>query len=145
MRPVASSWQAIPLTDRAALKASEYLNVLLARGLVVPQASKALDGIYAEAGQSAPYFTSSTSTSSSAPTKTSSPSSPPPPSPDGSVLLVTKPMIPRIIEALKLGEGAQAELNRAVDQAKARIKNMEQQGGGPGQQQQQQQQTQQNP
>lgn len=89
---------------------------------MVPQASGALDNVYLSS--SLPADPSSSSQSSKLPDPPNTPT--PTLLPDEPTLLLSKEMVPKVIEALQLGDEATGELNRAVDQAKARLKNMEQ-------------------
>lgn len=90
----------------------------------MPQASKALDNVYKTSPP--PSLTTepdapSASTTSSTPRRPTESA----PSADEPSPLLSKEMVPKIIDALKLGEEAKAELNRAIDQAKARLRNLE--------------------
>ncbi|PBK97839.1 hypothetical protein ARMGADRAFT_987831 [Armillaria gallica] len=97
-----------------AYRASQYLKALLGDGTIVPQSSKILDQIYHDYLPKA--LPSPPNAGSSDPKK--SPKSPIP----EEQLLLSREAIPKIISSFNLRSSAAADMYRAVEQARVRVK-----------------------
>ncbi|KAI0755382.1 mitochondrial K+-H+ exchange-related-domain-containing protein [Daedaleopsis nitida] len=104
-----------------AYKASQYLEGFLRRGAIVPEASAALDAIYAKY---APPLLAKPERSSDPAFTTSHPSNTDPPnSTSGAWLLLTKDAVPELVKALELPEESTfaVDMYRALEQARMRL------------------------
>jgi len=111
-----------------AYRASQYLQTLLDSGAIVPEASKALDTVYKDYAPQPPPSQPHSPSSPSSPSP--SPSPPPPhetnlekeqPQPQHTLLL-TRHAVPAILALFKLKEGAAADMYRAAEQARVRVR-----------------------
>ena len=113
-----------PFTDHtSAYRASQYLQSLLDSGIIVPEASPALDLIYKnyapEPSSSEKGSSHSNITSNSDATANPDPGMPPPPA--RHTVLLTRDAVPVIISLFGLKPSALADLQRAVEQARVRV------------------------
>lgn len=110
-----------------AYRASQYLQSLLDRGVIVPEASPALDLVYkdyAPESSSPEKISPENGNSHLNPSSNSNPSTNPDPKPPPSAhhtLLLTHDAVPAIISFFGLKPSALADLQRAVEQARVRV------------------------
>ncbi|KAF8073504.1 mitochondrial K+-H+ exchange-related-domain-containing protein [Lyophyllum atratum] len=100
-----------------AYRASQYLQGLLDSGVIVPEASEALDGVYKEFSPNHHLITSAESLENDKNEATSKPES----KPLQHEVLLTRDAVPAILNIFGLGSSAGADLLRAVEQARVRV------------------------
>jgi hypothetical protein len=110
-------------THWKAFKASDYLQSLVQRGAIAPEAHEGLDKIYAEHRPRAlpPSSTSEGSSTTSDSTASSSETPPTTPTDVPGPLLLTKDAVPHILDLFGLPESAARDIYRALEQARQRI------------------------
>jgi len=106
-----------------AYRASQYLQSLLDSGVIVPEASPALDLVYKDYGpqSSSSEKGSSHSNISSNSDASTNPGPGKPPHPAQHTVLLTRDAVPAITSLFELKPSALADLQRAVEQARVRV------------------------
>jgi len=98
-----------------AYRSSQYLQSLLEKGVLVPQASPILDALYKEYPASSPF-------SDAAPPKEPvSAATPPPAGAADYEVLLEKNVVPQLVQRFGLEDSTQGDLYRALEQARVRV------------------------
>lgn len=93
-----------------AYRATQYLQDLLVNDAIVPEGSEALDAIFKD------FSPSESSTSTEGPPNTKS-------NQDGYELLLRREAVPAIVNLFGMKKGADADIYRAIEQARLRVEN----------------------